>query len=66
MDLTTFRICEINARFSWNGFMLCALGQQSFVDMGTCRNQLSSATDPRKVSSIDSSAIISKSERRQG
>ncbi|KAJ5813813.1 uncharacterized protein N7503_000563 [Penicillium pulvis] len=29
-----FRICEINARFCWNGFFHSAYGQQALVDMG--------------------------------
>lgn len=45
----TFRICEINARFSWNGYMMCALGQEALLDMGVCGGELSGGTDPKKV-----------------
>jgi hypothetical protein len=47
-----FRLSEINARFSFNGFMLLAYGQQALHDIGVCdgRNGLVGATDPAKVS----------------
>lgn len=47
-----FRISEINARFSFNGFMFATCGQQAIHDMGICDNGngLVGATDPAKVS----------------
>ncbi|KAJ5836572.1 hypothetical protein N7447_002598 [Penicillium robsamsonii] len=54
VDLTNgcvenFRICEINARFSWNGYMLSALGQKALLDMGICRSEIMGGTNPRKI-----------------
>ncbi|GMG29819.1 unnamed protein product [Aspergillus oryzae] len=45
-----FRISEINARFSFNGFMFATCGQQAIHDMGICDNGngLVGATDPAK------------------
>ncbi|QMW39216.1 hypothetical protein G4B11_002496 [Aspergillus flavus] len=46
-----FRISEINARFSFNGFMFATCGQQAIHDMGICDNGngLVGATDPAKI-----------------
>ncbi|OQE30159.1 hypothetical protein PENFLA_c003G02087 [Penicillium flavigenum] len=44
-----FRICEINARFCWNGYMMSALGQQALLDMDICRDGISGGTDPQKI-----------------
>lgn len=44
-----FRITEINARFSFNGFMHQAYGQQALDDVGVGAN-LANATDSEKVS----------------
>ncbi|KAJ5781231.1 hypothetical protein N7457_006391 [Penicillium paradoxum] len=44
-----FRICEINARFTWNGFMMSALGQQALSDMGVYREGICSGTDSQKI-----------------
>ncbi|KAJ6187249.1 hypothetical protein N7519_002157, partial [Penicillium mononematosum] len=44
-----FRICEINARFCWNGYMMSALGQQALLDMGICHDGISGGTDPQKI-----------------
>ncbi|PYI05181.1 hypothetical protein BO78DRAFT_447826 [Aspergillus sclerotiicarbonarius CBS 121057] len=41
----TFRICEINARFCWNGFMVNALGQDALVHTGITGHELMGATD---------------------
>ncbi|KAL2008009.1 hypothetical protein VTN00DRAFT_7991 [Thermoascus crustaceus] len=47
--IENFRVCEINARFCWNGYMLVALGQQALLDGGVGRNGLRGATDPEKI-----------------
>ncbi|KAK7413980.1 hypothetical protein QQX98_007163 [Neonectria punicea] len=44
-----FRITEINARFSFNGFMHEAYGQQALDDMGMGASGLRNATDPEKI-----------------
>ncbi|KPM41729.1 hypothetical protein AK830_g4830 [Neonectria ditissima] len=44
-----FRITEINARFSFNGFMHEAYGQQALDDMGVEAIGLKNATDPEKI-----------------
>ncbi|GLI75899.1 hypothetical protein PoHVEF18_004165 [Penicillium ochrochloron] len=41
-----YRICEINARFCMNGFLVTAYGQQALLDMGVGRNGLKGVTDP--------------------
>ncbi|KAJ6001300.1 hypothetical protein N7522_006527 [Penicillium canescens] len=48
-EAEAFRICEINARFCWNGYMMSALGQKALLDMGICRNGIVGGTDPRKI-----------------
>ncbi|KAI1098122.1 hypothetical protein F4804DRAFT_346588 [Jackrogersella minutella] len=47
--LETFQIAEINARFSFNGFMHDAYGQQALEDMGLGAHGLISATDVEKL-----------------
>ncbi|KAF7363696.1 Circularly permuted ATP-grasp type 2 [Mycena sanguinolenta] len=47
-----FRICEINSRFCWNGFLHTAYGQQALVDLDAKSNGFVGATDPEQV--IDS------------
>ncbi|KHN94385.1 uncharacterized protein MAM_07701 [Metarhizium album ARSEF 1941] len=44
-----FRITEINARFSFNGFMHQAYGQQALDDMGVKAHGLVAATSPARV-----------------
>ncbi|PWY74487.1 hypothetical protein BO94DRAFT_606936 [Aspergillus sclerotioniger CBS 115572] len=44
-----FRICEINARFCWNGFMMNALGQDALVDTGISGHELVGATDSQSL-----------------
>ncbi|KAJ7824264.1 hypothetical protein B0H14DRAFT_3088793 [Mycena olivaceomarginata] len=44
-----FRICEINARFCWNGFLHTAYGQQALVDLGAETNKFVGATDPKQL-----------------
>ncbi|KAE8380411.1 hypothetical protein BDV26DRAFT_302844 [Aspergillus bertholletiae] len=46
-----FRISEINARFSFNGYMLLAHGQQALQDIGisNTNNGLKGATDPQMI-----------------
>lgn len=44
-----FVITEINARFSFNGFMHAAYGQLALDDMGLERHGLASATDAKEV-----------------
>lgn len=47
-----FCISEINARFSFNGYMLCAHGQQGLqdIDITDSKNGIKGATDPQMVS----------------
>jgi hypothetical protein len=47
----TFRITEINARFSFNGFLTVAYGQQALhsIGVGDGSNGLIGATDPAKA-----------------
>ncbi|EGR52468.1 uncharacterized protein TRIREDRAFT_54768 [Trichoderma reesei QM6a] len=45
-----FRITEINARFSFNGFMHAAYGQLGLEEMGMKTYGLVSATEPKEVS----------------
>lgn len=47
--LENFRITEINARFSFNGFMHEAYGQQALDDLGGGNKGLVNATDPDMV-----------------
>ncbi|KAF8169828.1 hypothetical protein K438DRAFT_1909450 [Mycena galopus ATCC 62051] len=44
-----FRICEINARFCWNGFLHTAYGQQALVDLDAETNGFVGATDPKQL-----------------
>ncbi|CAG8092793.1 unnamed protein product [Penicillium salamii] len=46
-----FRICEINARFCWNGFMLIRGGQKGLSTFDVESRGLIRATDPDTVSS---------------
>lgn len=46
-------ITEINARFSFNGFLHEAFGQQALLDMGIHKHGLDGATDPVKVREAD-------------
>lgn len=48
--IENYRICEINARFCMNGFLVTAYGQQALLDMGVGRNGLKGVTDPETVS----------------
>ncbi|KNG91646.1 hypothetical protein ANOM_000200 [Aspergillus nomiae NRRL 13137] len=45
----TYRLTEINARFSFNGFMHLAYGQEGLSDLGAGRNGLIHATDSSKI-----------------
>lgn len=47
-----FRICEINARFAFNGFLHTAFGQQALIDMGAEAKNLTAPASPEKVSGI--------------
>ncbi|KAJ5928818.1 hypothetical protein N7466_007774 [Penicillium verhagenii] len=49
-----FRICEINARFCWNGFLHTAYGQQAFHDMGAGENGFQGAAHCEEVSLTES------------
>ncbi|KAJ5771926.1 Zn-dependent exopeptidase [Penicillium odoratum] len=44
-----FRICEINARFCWNGFMHAAFGQEAFSRFGLEARGLECASDPEEI-----------------
>lgn len=45
-----FRICEINARFCWNGYMLLGCGQEGLDTFGLESRGLAHATDANAVS----------------
>ncbi|KAL7814994.1 hypothetical protein V8C44DRAFT_348569 [Trichoderma aethiopicum] len=47
--IENFRITEINARFSFNGFMHAAYGQLGLEEMGTKTYGLFSATEPNEL-----------------
>ena len=47
--IENFRITEINARFSFNGFMHAAYGQLGLEEMGMKSHGLVSATEPKEV-----------------
>lgn len=49
----TYCITEINARFSFNGFLHEAFGQQALLDMGIRKHGFDGATDPVKVREAD-------------
>ncbi|KAF5879014.1 uncharacterized protein Bfra_006219 [Botrytis fragariae] len=49
MTVENYRITEINARFSFNGFILSAIAYESLQDMGIGRNGLRYAADPTKI-----------------
>lgn len=44
-----YRICEINARFYWNGSSSLTTGHKVLREMGVGRNGYVEATDPEKV-----------------
>ncbi|KAJ5923337.1 hypothetical protein N7454_008582 [Penicillium verhagenii] len=44
-----FRICEINARFCWNGFLHTAYGQKAFHDMGAGENGFQGAAHCEEI-----------------
>lgn len=47
--LEVFRICEINARFCWNGFMHGGFGQDSLSEFHLKSRGLTHATDAEEV-----------------
>ncbi|KAL7929960.1 Clavaminate synthase-like protein [Trichoderma chlorosporum] len=49
ITVENFRITEINARFSFNGFMHTAYGQIALEEAGVGRQGLASATNPKKI-----------------
>ncbi|TGO83537.1 hypothetical protein BPOR_0630g00060 [Botrytis porri] len=49
MAVENYRITEINARFSFNGFILTAIACEGLQDMGIGKNGLRCATDPTKI-----------------
>lgn len=48
--IENYRICEINARFCWNGYMYTTFGQQALLDMGVGKNGLEGIAVPEDVS----------------
>ncbi|KAJ9316144.1 hypothetical protein C8Q69DRAFT_410191 [Paecilomyces variotii] len=48
-ETENYRICEINARFCWNGFLYTAFGQQALLNMNIESFGLRGATDPQTV-----------------
>ncbi|OQD88118.1 hypothetical protein PENANT_c004G03270 [Penicillium antarcticum] len=44
-----FRICEINARFCWNGYMNAAVGQEAYSAFGLESRGLEFATNPEGI-----------------
>ncbi|KAL4807138.1 hypothetical protein BDV18DRAFT_136995 [Aspergillus unguis] len=47
--IENYRVCEINARFCWNGFFHSYWVQQSLLNMGIERNGLRGATIPEQT-----------------
>lgn len=47
--MEVYRMCEINARFGWNGFMHLSLGHKAFEEMGVGKNGFVGAINPEKV-----------------
>lgn len=45
-----FRICEINARFAFNGFLITAYGQQALLALGAEENGFSGGAESAEVS----------------
>lgn len=45
-----FRVCEINARFAFNGFLITAYGQQGLLDLGAERKGFKGAAESDDVS----------------
>ncbi|KAJ9301140.1 hypothetical protein DTO271G3_1275 [Paecilomyces variotii] len=48
-ETENYRICEINARFCWNGFLYTAFGQQALLNMNIESFGLRGATDPQTI-----------------
>lgn len=55
LGIENFRITEINARFSFNGFMHQAYGQRALDDMGVKAHGFVAATSAARVSPLPSS-----------
>ncbi|KAJ5570103.1 uncharacterized protein N7459_009533 [Penicillium hispanicum] len=49
LGMEVFRICEINARFCWNGYMVAAFGQAGLSTFDIESRGLEDAMDPEKV-----------------
>ena len=47
-----YRICEINARFTFNGYLHTAFGQQACVDMDNGKHLTTPAALPKDVSTL--------------
>ena len=48
-----YRVCEINGRFPFNGYMHTAFGQQAHIDMDNKTDPLAiPAVEPKKAGSI--------------
>jgi hypothetical protein len=50
LTMEQFCICEINARFGWNGFLHAAYGQKALIDLGAEQKGFVGAADCRVVS----------------
>lgn len=50
--MEVFRICEINARFCWNGFLHGGFGQGSLSEFNLESRNLMHAADAESVSNI--------------
>ena len=61
-SIEQYRICEINGRFAFNGFLHSAFGQQAFVEMeGSVSDLFVPAAEPKKASVMPNSCLQSMS-----
>ncbi|KAM5443991.1 hypothetical protein MferCBS31731_000508 [Microsporum ferrugineum] len=47
-SIENFRICEINARFSFNGYLLLTYGQDAILHVGEHKSEFGRAADPER------------------
>lgn len=47
-----FRICEINARFAFNGFLITAYGQDGLLALGAEEKGFTAAAESDEVSNL--------------
>ena len=52
------RICEINARFAFNGYFHSAFGQQAYIDMDKEKHFTTPAAEPKDVSFMQANSPV--------